>query len=411
MVGQGPLVRVLKVHRDGGQISGMDPSTKAVVTTFPPADPAAHRVKHLRDPAVRIFRLSATHDLLDFRRRARPEVDARTVGSALSRKGPGDLLRDRPAIRIARNPEIFQREVREGHAVANHSLTHVDVSTTSNWRARLALTVTDHVIRAVTGKEVGCSSGCPMRGTTSSRPERAIEGLLRSQRYGYLVASHDYDSDDWRYASHELTGEMPLPELKGQNITVLLHDGGGPGREMTIDYVRKFISHAKSQGYTFTTMPEVNPWIADRVFDIKPTIWDKLTLNLVEIWFVWPTVLLRALFVIAVAFVVVIGLSNCVIAAIRRRRRNAFVWPSASENPVPVSVLLAAYNEEQIIDRTLRSVLASKYPLAEVIVVNDGSTTTRLRRSRKSPVATPVSTSSTSRTLVRQARSTPGLKE
>jgi poly-beta-1,6 N-acetyl-D-glucosamine synthase len=34
---------------------------------------------------------------------------------------------------------------------------------------------------------------------------------------------------------------------------------------------------------------------------------------------------------------------------------------------------LAAYNEEQIIDRTLRSVLSSKYPLAEVIVVNDGS--------------------------------------
>jgi biofilm PGA synthesis N-glycosyltransferase PgaC len=58
---------------------------------------------------------------------------------------------------------------------------------------------------------------------------------LRSQRYGYLVASHDYDSDDWRYASHQLTGEMPLPELRGQNVTVLLHDGGGAGRELTID--------------------------------------------------------------------------------------------------------------------------------------------------------------------------------
>jgi biofilm PGA synthesis N-glycosyltransferase PgaC len=34
---------------------------------------------------------------------------------------------------------------------------------------------------------------------------------------------------------------------------------------------------------------------------------------------------------------------------------------------------LAAYNEEQIIGRTLRSVLASTYPLAEIIVVNDGS--------------------------------------
>ena len=143
---------------------------------------------------------------------------------------------------------------------------------------------------------------------------------------------------------------------------------------MTIDYVRKLIAYGKSQGYTFTTMPDVHPWLADRVFDVRPTIWDKLTLNLVQLWFVWPSVLLRALFVMAVTFVVVIGLSNCVIAAIRRRRRKAIVWPSATENPVPVSVTLAAYNEEQIIDRTLRSVLSSTYPIAEVIVVNDGST-------------------------------------
>ena len=79
------------------------------------------------------------------------------------------------------------------------------------------------------------------------------------------------------------------------------------------------------------------------------------------------------LFVIAVTFVVVIGLGNCVIATVRRRRRNAVVWGSEDEEQVPVSVVLAAYNEEQIIGRTLRSVLASKYRLADVIVVNDGS--------------------------------------
>jgi peptidoglycan/xylan/chitin deacetylase (PgdA/CDA1 family) len=40
---------------------------------------------------------------------------------------------------IARNPEIFQREVREG-CVANHSLTYVDASNTPEWRTRLELT-------------------------------------------------------------------------------------------------------------------------------------------------------------------------------------------------------------------------------------------------------------------------------
>ena len=370
VIGQGPLVRVLDVQRDDGQVSGLDPSTKAEVVSFTPADrqqigSSAYVIQRFgySDTAQRTISLTFddgpdlkwTPELLDL-------LSAENVPATFFATGT----------MVARNPGIFQREVREGHAVANHSLTHVDVSTTPNWRARLELTVTDHVIRAVTGKEVGYFR-LPYEGDDEKSTQAAIEGMLRSQRYGYLVASHDFDSDDWRYASHELTGEMPLPELKGQNVTVLLHDGGGTGRELTIDYVRKLIAYGKSQGYTFQTMPAVNPALAERVLDVKPTIWDTLTLNLVQLWFVWPSVLLRILFVIAVTFVVVIGLGNCVIATVRRRRRRGAVWPSPSNVQVPVSVVLAAYNEEQIIDRTLRSVLASKHPLAEVIVVNDGS--------------------------------------
>jgi biofilm PGA synthesis N-glycosyltransferase PgaC len=39
-----------------------------------------------------------------------------------------------------------------------------------------------------------------------------------------------------------------------------------------------------------------------------------------------------------------------------------------------VTVLIAAYNEEQVITRTLQYVLASEYPVDEVLVVDDGST-------------------------------------
>jgi len=371
VVGQGPLVRVLKVRRDNGQVAGADPSTKAVVATFSPADrqrigASSYVIQRFgySDTAQRTMSLTFddgpdvkwTPELLDL-------LAAEKVPATFFATGT----------MIARNPEIFQREVREGHAVANHSLTHVDVSTTSSWRARLELTATDHVIRAVTGKQVGYFR-LPYEGDDEKSTRDAMEGLLRSQRYGYVVASHDFDSDDWRYASHELTGDMPLPSLDGQNLTVLLHDGGGAGREVTIDYVRKLIAYAKSEGYTFQTMPAVQPALADRVFDVEPTIWDKLTLALVQFWFVWPSVLLRALFVLGVTLVIVVGLGNCVIAVIRRRRHNRVVWPPADEDQTPVSVVLAGYNEEQIIGRTLHSVLASKHPLAEVIMVNDGST-------------------------------------
>jgi cellulose synthase/poly-beta-1,6-N-acetylglucosamine synthase-like glycosyltransferase/peptidoglycan/xylan/chitin deacetylase (PgdA/CDA1 family) len=370
VVGQGPLVRVLEVHRENGQTIGLDPSTKRVEATFTAAEQ-----EHIEQSeyVIRRFGYSATAQ----------RTISLTFDDGPDLKWTPELLNVLSAERvpatffatgtmIARNPEIFHREVREGHAVANHSLTHVDVSSTPDWRARLELTITDHVIRAVTGKEVGYFR-LPYEGSDENSTQAAIEGMLRSQRYGYLVTSHDFDSDDWRYSSHQLTGEMPLPTLNGQNITVLLHDGGAPDRKVTIDYVRRLIAYAKAQGYTFTTMPQVQPCLAERVFDVKPTVWDKLTLNLVQIWFVWPSVLLRALFVIAVTFVIVIGFTNCVIAAIRRRRRNGIIWQSASEDRMPVSVMMAAYNEEQVIGRTLSSVLASRYPVAEVIVVNDGS--------------------------------------
>ena len=370
VVGQGPLVRVLEVHRENGQATGLNPSTKRVEATFTAAEQG-----HIEQSGyvIRRFGYSATaqrtisltfDDGPDLR--WTPEL----LNLLSAEKIPATFFAT--GMMIARNPEIFHREVREGHAVANHSLTHVDVSNTHDWRARLELTITDHVIRAVTGKEVGYFR-LPYEGSDENSTQTAIDGMLRSQRYGYLVTSHDFDSDDWRYSSHQLTGEMPLPTLNGQNITVLLHDGGAPDRKVTIDYVRRLIAYAKAQGYTFTTMPQVQPWLAERVFDVKPTVWDKLTLNLVQIWFVWPSVLLRALFVIAVTFVIVIGFTNCVIAAIRRRRCNGMIWQSASEDRISVSVMMAAYNEEQVIGRTLRSVLASRYPVAEVIVVNDGS--------------------------------------
>src|SRR5215207_6327854 len=38
VVGDGPLVRVLKVQRDGGRILGVDPATEGVVATFTAAD-------------------------------------------------------------------------------------------------------------------------------------------------------------------------------------------------------------------------------------------------------------------------------------------------------------------------------------------------------------------------------------
>ena len=55
---------------------------------------------------------------------------------------------------------------------------------------------------------------------------------------------------------------------------------------------------------------------------------------------------------------------------------------ASSRFTVPVSVIVAAYNEERVIESTIRSLLAFDYPQFEVIVVNDGSTDWTLERVR-----------------------------
>ncbi len=60
-----------------------------------------------------------------------------------------------------------------------------------------------------------------------------------------------------------------------------------------------------------------------------------------------------------------------------RRRESAaedYETIASSRFTIPVTVILAAYNEESAITPTVRSLLAQTYPEFEVIVVNDGST-------------------------------------
>ena len=70
---------------------------------------------------------------------------------------------------------------------------------------------------------------------------------------------------------------------------------------MTIDYVSQAHRVREIAGlHLHDHACRCSHGVAERVFDVKPTIWDKITLNLVQVWFVWPTVLLRTLFVVAV---------------------------------------------------------------------------------------------------------------
>ena len=171
----------------------------------------------------------------------------------------------------AKNPQLVSREIREGHAVGNHSLTHVDVSTAPGWRTREELVVTDHVLRAITG-HYSSYFRLPYEGNDEESTQETLNGLLRAQQWGYLVVSHDFDTEDWEYAS-SAWAEHPAASPDDAILTVLMHDGGGSGRQATIDYVARLIPAARKAGYVFQTMPQVQPWMQAATGKITPSVW------------------------------------------------------------------------------------------------------------------------------------------
>ena len=84
---------------------------------------------------------------------------------------------------------------------------------------------------------------------------------------------------------------------------------------------------------------------------------------------------------VAIAFLVVGAFEN----AARKLEdvSTDYATLGASRFTIPVSVIVAAYNEETVIESTVRSFLGFDYPEFEVIVVNDGSSDTTLDRLRE----------------------------
>jgi poly-beta-1,6-N-acetyl-D-glucosamine synthase len=84
---------------------------------------------------------------------------------------------------------------------------------------------------------------------------------------------------------------------------------------------------------------------------------------------------------VQVAFLVVGAVEN----AIRKLEDASTDYETlgTSRFTIPVSIIVAAYNEETVIESTVRSFLGFDYPEFEVIVANDGSTDETLNRLRE----------------------------
>src|SRR3954469_1049094 len=370
VIGEGPMLRVLQIDR-GEEIVGRDPFTGEVVTLTADEVNAAGTDEYVIQRYG--YAAGATKTIsLTFDDGPAPISTPQLLDVLAAERVPASFFVT--GSMAVQHPEALQRMIREGHAVGNHTLTHTDLNDASAFRAREELVLTDRILRSLTGQAT-TSFRLPYGGTTGDEVVRNTLGILRAQQWGYHLSSYDFETLDWSYGSGSArtnAADMPLPQFDGRNITVLMHDGGAENRAATVEYVKnRLIPAARAAGYTFQTMPQIQPALQESTQPITPSVWDRVTGALAQSVYVWPNRVMHFLFVFALAIVGAIGIVNTALAIARRRRQPRY----GTDLPLlPVSIIIAAYNEEKVIRRTLQTLLNSTYPFLELLVIDDGST-------------------------------------
>ena len=272
--------------------------------------------------------------------------------------------------RIARHPGLVRRELAEGHEVGNHTFAHNSLTGIARWRGNLEVSLTQLALAGATGR-----TSAILRPPYSATPA-ALEGpdlaaTQREVRAGYLVVLTNLDSEDWRRPGWIDIVANSTP-TDGAGAIVLMHDAGGD-RSQTVEALPRLIELLKGRGYRFTTVTGGLGLPAGAADQHVTTLehWQGLTFlwllslsNLVATALLW---LLIPLGVLAVLRSVVL------IAFARHHARTAWTRTQAGTFLPPVTIVVPAYNEAVGIERAVRSLAASDYPVLEVVVVDDGS--------------------------------------
>ncbi len=279
------------------------------------------------------------------------------------------------------NPSLVKRIVADGHDIGNHTFTHPNLGEIPGRVTEIELTATQRLIESLTGRSTRLFRA-PYFGDAEPQTPDEVEPAAIANRLGYLIAGLRVDPNDWdppgadEIVKRVVAGvENSDPDKQGQ--VVLLHDGGGD-RSQTVEALNRLIHELRARGYRFVTISQLAGMTRDqamplvtqeRGFFSKANAVAFYAMSIFGLALRWIFLIGVALGLGRLAFIGVLAFVHW-----RRSKKRAVEDEHRRERKPPfVSVIIAAYNEERVIEQTIASLLRSDYPRFEVIVVDDGS--------------------------------------
>jgi peptidoglycan-N-acetylglucosamine deacetylase len=285
---------------------------------------------------------------------------------------------------------IAKRIYAEGNTIGNHTFTHPDVTNMSPPLFKAELNLTERLFASLIGVR-----------TTLMRPPYAIDEepdtsdqvrpLEIPQEMGYLTVGNRIDPNDWnlndpgephgRRTAEEITSYVlaHLPPCKVDDLRcgniVLLHDGGG-NRTETVRALPMIIDGIRAKGYEIAPVYElIGMQKSDVMAPLPRGEWWAARLDALGFWmFDAGIVIITWIFLVGDLLMTGRLLFIGAAAVYDRVREKIYGKPAEVATYKPrVAVLIPAYNEEKVIERTVRAALNSSYPNLRVIVIDDGS--------------------------------------
>lgn len=273
---------------------------------------------------------------------------------------------------MEKHPALVERILAEGHMIGVHTYSHPNVAQVSEERAHLEFNATQRLIESITGHSSILFRPPYNADTNPHDPEELIPVKL-AQDMGYVTVTEDIDPEDWDEPGVDTMLErIKRGRMRGGSV-VLLHDAGGD-RSQTVEVLPLILKYLNDRGDRILPLPELLGIPTEQLMPVLPANQQPLTRIISESGFTAIHELTNffwAFMIVATGLTVLKTLAVSWLAI--RSRREGRAVDEAAFCP-PVSVLIAAYNEEKVIRDTLRSVRNTLYPGAmEILVVDDGS--------------------------------------
>ena len=273
---------------------------------------------------------------------------------------------------------LLNRIIDEGHEVGSHTYTHPNMAKISPTTTLFELNATQRLFEAFTGRTLRLFRA-PYFGDAEPTTADEIYPALAAQNRGYINVGLHVDPEDWQRPGAARIVASTIDQVthstaeRSANI-VLLHDGGGD-RSQTVEALPAIIDALRARGFRFvpvTGLIGISRDMAMPTLNASDRAAARTDLFIFSgIGFI--TRMLRVMFIVAITLGIARALSLAGLALLQARRELRISFPPIDPAQF-VSVLIPAFNEEAVIERSIRGVLDSRDVQVEVIVIDDGST-------------------------------------